>query len=344
MNLYVFVYLQYEYFFENGETPELEDIAGNNLATSSSSSAAGGSLAFTAAQQQEMDQTNMLLHNISKIERLNERELSSSSSNTTTTTRTSRFITNLGKKHAKHSSKSSSANSDGVAVSQKQKSKSFTSSSYSSSTTANAIASAHRLYSYPIQHSITTPPNTPTPFTTYTKNTIKSLYKSTPNISTLTLNSKSLVVPRKKADAVTTTVSSSSSTSSVFTSSTSKLANNTKSGRDKRRPVPTIYDFGVTLRLHFQSSTATASSSSSSSTTLSSSKTTKKKDRVFSHAGFRHERKASLDEKNTLSGVGVGSSGHGKDQQRSSVDISILLTDDESSISRVSDTGKCCIC
>lgn len=56
-------------------------------------------------------------------------------------------------------------------------------------------------------------------------------------------------------------------------------------------------------------------------------------------------RKASLDEKD--SGQSSGSLGHSlgvginlaKEQQRSSVDISILLTDDDSS-SRLSDTGK----
>ncbi|XP_037934924.1 rho GTPase-activating protein 21-A isoform X2 [Teleopsis dalmanni] len=83
----------------------------------------------------------------------------------------------------------------------------------------------------------------------------------------------------------------------------------------------------------------TASSSSSSSTNTTSI-TTKKKERTFlGHSSRTHHRKASLDEKDSGSGSGSGGS-ISKEKQRSSVDISILLTDDESSNSRISDTGS----
>ncbi|EDV30051.2 uncharacterized protein Dana_GF15986 [Drosophila ananassae] len=69
---------QYDYFFENGSLPDLADVS-------------GGSGAVSAAQPQQQtqeDQTSMLLHNLSKIERITERE----------TTRTSRFIPQLRRK------------------------------------------------------------------------------------------------------------------------------------------------------------------------------------------------------------------------------------------------------
>ncbi|XP_065363111.1 rho GTPase-activating protein 21 isoform X2 [Calliphora vicina] len=109
----------YDYFFENGKTPDIEDVCGNNLAPSTSSSATG----VSAAQQQQENQTNMLLHNISKIERFNERE----SSSCNTTSRTSRFMPQLGKKIRKPGdSRSTSATTTA------------TSSSSSSSTTASS--------------------------------------------------------------------------------------------------------------------------------------------------------------------------------------------------------------
>lgn len=54
------------------------------------------------------------------------------------------------------------------------------------------------------------------------------------------------------------------------------------------------------------------------------------------HGIRSHHRKASLDEKDS----GSGSAGSISKEQRSSVDISILLTDDESGNSRISDNGK----
>ncbi|KAM7348294.1 rho GTPase activating protein at 19D isoform 2-T3 [Cochliomyia hominivorax] len=105
----------YDYFFENGQTPDIEDVCGNNLAASTSSSATG----VSAAQQQQEDQTNMLLHNISKIERFTE----SGSCNTTSR---SRFMPQLGKKIRKPGdSRSNSATTTA------------TSSSSSSSTTVS---------------------------------------------------------------------------------------------------------------------------------------------------------------------------------------------------------------
>lgn len=158
---------------------------------------------------------------------------------------------------------------------------------------------------------------TPIPLTTITKKTLKNICKSTPNISTLT--TRSIINHTRNA-------------------STSKaVCESAAAYRQRRKAVPTIYDFGVTLRLHFQSTSATTtatSSSSSSSTTASSSKKSSKKSGILGH---RHARKTSLDEKD--SGSCSGSS-VAKEPQRNSVDISITLTDDESSNSRLSDTGK----
>ncbi|XP_073833064.1 rho GTPase activating protein at 19D isoform X2 [Musca autumnalis] len=195
----------YEYFFENGEAPDIDDVCGNNVAPSSSSSTTGAtSREQQQQQQQEENQTNMLLHNISKIERLTERE-SSSSSTTTTSRSTSRFIRHLGKP------------------------------------------------------------------------------------------------------------------------------------KQSKRPEPSTYDNG--LSLDYAKSGATASSSSSSSTTTSSAKTTSKKEhRSFLGSRARsHARKSSLDEKDSGS---VSGSSIIKDTQRNSVDISITLTDDESSNSRLSEPGS----
>ncbi|XP_061389067.1 putative uncharacterized protein DDB_G0277255 isoform X1 [Musca vetustissima] len=283
----------YEYFFENGEAPDIDDVCGNNVAPSSSSSTTGSTtLQQQQQQQQEENQTNMLLHNISKIERLTERE-SSSSSTTTTSRSTSRFIRNLGK--PKPSKRPEPAAYD------------------------IGLNTKHSLITTPLP-----------PLTTITKNTLKNICKSTPNISTLTTRSLS------STNATTTSKSSSSRDSTCSAAEAAEY-------RQRRRAVPTIYDFGVTLRLHFQSldyakSGATASSSSSSSTTTSSAKTSKKKD----HHGFlssrarSHARKSSLDEKD--SGSVSGSSI--KETQRKSVDISITLTDDESSNSRLSEPGS----
>ncbi|XP_037807563.1 rho GTPase-activating protein 21 isoform X2 [Lucilia sericata] len=277
----------YDYFFENGKTPDIEDVCGNNLAASTSSATG-----VTAAQQQQEDQTNMLLHNISKIERFSERESNSSH----TTSRTSRFMPQLGKKPRK----------PGDSRVSEIKSKSFhTSTSNSITTNTNIITNT--------KHSITTP-------ILLTKNTLKNICKSTPNISTL--NTRSISNHNRNA-------SKASCESAV-------------AYRQRRKAVPTIYDFGVTLRLHFQSTSATttatsSSSSSSTTTTATSTKNKSKKSESRSILGHRHGRKTSLDEKD--SGSCSGSS-IAKETQRNSVDISITLTDDESSNSRLSDTGS----
>lgn len=255
---------------------------------STSSSVTGVSAA--QQQQQQENQTNMLLHNISKIERFqNERESSSCS----TTSRTSRFMPQLGRRIRKPGDSRVSQNTC----------KSFHTSTSNSITNTNT------------KHSITTP----IPLTTITKNTLKNICKSTPNISILATTSSISNHTRNASKAVCESVAAY---------------------RQKRKAVPTIYDFGVTFRLHFQSTSATTtttSSSSSSSTTVSSSKKTSKKNEGRGLVAHRHDRKASLDEKD--SGSCSGSS-IAKEQQRSSVDISLTLTDDESSNSRLSDTGK----
>uniref|UniRef100_A0A1I8ND25 Uncharacterized protein n=1 Tax=Musca domestica TaxID=7370 RepID=A0A1I8ND25_MUSDO len=314
----------YDYFFENAEAPDIDDVCGNNIAPSSSSSTTGAiTIQQQQQQQQEENQTNMLLHNISKIERLTERE-SSSSSTTTTSRSTSRFIRNLGK--PKSSKRPEPATYDNGLVSKTSSSTSSKSKSFHSTSNTNTTTTTKNT-----KHSIITTPLPP--LTTITKNTLKNICKSTPNISTLTTRSLSST----NATSRTTSKSSSSRDSTCSAAEAAEY-------RQRRRAVPTIYDFGVTLRLHFQSldyakSGATASSSSSSSTTTSSAKTSKKKE----HHGFlssrarSHARKSSLDEKDSGS---VSGSSIIKDTQRNSVDISITLTDDESSNSRLSEPGS----
>ncbi|XP_061389068.1 rho GTPase-activating protein 21 isoform X2 [Musca vetustissima] len=130
----------YEYFFENGEAPDIDDVCGNNVAPSSSSSTTGSTtLQQQQQQQQEENQTNMLLHNISKIERLTERE-SSSSSTTTTSRSTSRFIRNLGK--PKPSKRPEPAAYDiGLSLDYAKSGATASSSSSSSTTTSSAKTS-----------------------------------------------------------------------------------------------------------------------------------------------------------------------------------------------------------
>ncbi|XP_075156729.1 rho GTPase activating protein at 19D isoform X2 [Haematobia irritans] len=314
----------YDYFFENGETPDLDDVCGNNVAASSSSSTTG---VTTIQQQQQENQTNMLLHNISKIERLTERE--SSSSSTTTTTRTSRFIPQLRKHKSSKRANDPSSYEIGLvsksSSSSSSKSKSFTTNTSTTNTTSNNTKNTN------IKHSLITTPLPP--ITTITKNTLKTICKSTPNISTLTTRTLSTTNAHNNHP-------SKSSSSRDSTCSAADAAEY----RQRRRAVPTIYDFGVTLRLHFQSSDytksasgTTASSSSSSSTTTSSTKTSKKKEGFLSSRARSHARKSSLDEKDSGS---VSGSSIIKETQRNSVDISINLTDDESSNSRLSEPGS----
>ncbi|XP_058977994.1 rho GTPase-activating protein 21 isoform X2 [Musca domestica] len=130
----------YDYFFENAEAPDIDDVCGNNIAPSSSSSTTGAiTIQQQQQQQQEENQTNMLLHNISKIERLTERE-SSSSSTTTTSRSTSRFIRNLGK--PKSSKRPEPATYDnGLSLDYAKSGATASSSSSSSTTTSSAKTS-----------------------------------------------------------------------------------------------------------------------------------------------------------------------------------------------------------
>ncbi|KAL7745107.1 hypothetical protein ACLKA6_008167 [Drosophila palustris] len=92
-------------------------------------------------------------------------------------------------------------------------------------------------------------------------------------------------------------------------------------------------------------SSAMGSSSSTSTTAASTTKAASANTKKRSTGGFlsssrnAQTRKASLDEKDSGSVDSTGSMGKHEQQQRSSVDISILLTDDDSS-SRLSDTGS----
>ncbi|XP_011182372.2 uncharacterized protein LOC105212213 isoform X2 [Zeugodacus cucurbitae] len=119
---------QYDYFFENGPLPDLADVTGNTPIASTSSSASG------ALHTQE-DQTNMLLHNVSKIERLTERESSS-------TTRTSRFIPQLRRRtHSKRGAVSSDTYS-GESVLSLDSTKSVTTAMTTSSSSTNATTAS----------------------------------------------------------------------------------------------------------------------------------------------------------------------------------------------------------
>ncbi|XP_054730515.1 rho GTPase-activating protein 21 isoform X2 [Anastrepha obliqua] len=119
---------QYDYFFENGPLPDLADVTGNTPIASTSSSASG------VLHTQE-DQTNMLLHNVSKIERLTERETSS-------TTRTSRFIPQLRRRtHSKRGAASSDTYS-GESVLSLDSTKSATTAMTTSSSSTNATTAS----------------------------------------------------------------------------------------------------------------------------------------------------------------------------------------------------------
>ncbi|XP_004521713.1 uncharacterized protein LOC101460900 isoform X2 [Ceratitis capitata] len=119
---------QYEYFFENGPLPDLADVTGNTPIATTSSSASG------ALHTQE-DQTNMLLHNVSKIERLTERE-------STTSTRTSRFIPQLRRRtHSKRGAASSDTYS-GESVLSLDSTKSVTTAMTTSSSSTNATTAS----------------------------------------------------------------------------------------------------------------------------------------------------------------------------------------------------------
>ncbi|XP_017464349.1 PREDICTED: uncharacterized protein DDB_G0271670-like, partial [Rhagoletis zephyria] len=340
---------QYDYFFENGPLPDLADVTGNTPIASTSSSASG------ALHTQE-DQTNMLLHNVSKIERLAEREASSA-------TRTSRFIPQLRRRtHSKRGAVSSDTYSgESVLVSESQslnqshnatmslsnknknkhKRKSLQSSINLNQTITKLISAPHNMHNALLKYNATSTNST-------TNN--KTITQSTPNICVAAATPASK--PLKQC---------ASANRQQQQPPQQQQMQKQQLQQRRRKAVPTIYDFGLTLRVQFQSldstksattamttssssTNATTASSSSSSVITSTQKTKKERSFLINHGsgGFvrLHHRKASLDEKDSgsCSGSGSGSGGSmSKEQQRSSVDISVLLTDDESSNSR-SDT------
>ncbi|XP_037727388.1 uncharacterized protein LOC119558185 isoform X3 [Drosophila subpulchrella] len=113
---------QYEYFFEGGSLPDLAEVSGGNAAVN----------AAQPQQQTQEDQTSMLLHNLSKIERITERE----------TTRTSRFMPQLRRKtHGKRSAVNSDTYS-GESVLSLDYTKVSTSASASASASSTASTSS----------------------------------------------------------------------------------------------------------------------------------------------------------------------------------------------------------
>ncbi|XP_041451553.1 serine-rich adhesin for platelets isoform X3 [Drosophila obscura] len=134
---------QYEYYFEGGNLPDLADVS-------------GGTAMASAAQPQHQtqeDQTSMLLHNLSKIERITERE-----------TRTSRFIPQLRRRtHGKRSAVNSDTYSgesvlslDYTKVSASSTSSSSTLHSSSKTTTNTASSSSTTSQSQSQSHSHST--------------------------------------------------------------------------------------------------------------------------------------------------------------------------------------------
>lgn len=248
----------------------------------------------------------MLLHNLSKIERITERE-----------TRTSRFIPQLRRRtHGKRSA----VNSDTYSGESVLVSGTNSHCTNTITTTTTTITSTNT--------------NTTSTFTT----TTNTFIRTTANHNQRRLQRKAvqsicdfgLILPAavhfqsldyaKVSASSTTSTSSSSTLHSSKTNTTSKLLGSAMSS----------------------SSAATSGSSSSNTTTKAASATTKKRSTGGFLSGSRNAqaRKASLDEKDSGSVDSAGSVGkHHEQQQRSSVDISILLTDDDSS-SRLSDTGK----
>lgn len=257
----------------------------------------------------------MLLHNLSKIERITERE-----------TRTSRFIPQLRRRtHGKRSAVNSDTYS-GESV--------LVSGTNSHCTTTNTSTPTITITSTNTNTTITNTSSTTT--TTFIRTTANHNQRRLQRKAVQSICDFGLILPAAvhfqsldyaKVSASSTTSTSSSSTlhSSSKTSTTSKLLSSAMSS----------------------SSAATSGSSGSSSNNTAkaaSTTTTKKRSTGGFLSGSRNAqaRKASLDEKDSGSIDSAGSVGkhhHHEQQQRSSVDISILLTDDDSS-SRLSDTGK----
>lgn len=421
--------MQYEYFFENGDLPDLDEVCGNSLtsggggsnlvgSSSLASSANGGGGDLACSKHQE-NQTNMLLHNISKIERLTERESGSSA-----ISRTSRFIPQLRKRGGQSNKRSSETYSgDSALVSNEDK-------DTATRSTAN-ICTKNAIKTNTNTTDTTTSTHTPkyslitlsTPFTALTKYTLKTICKSTPNISvtnhshfsnnqrnpqtnnrnkakssqhrrSYTTNDRQQHTSKPTPEESTSNalppactrlsrplsktvssacISSASSSTIATTSRPTRTATVTTTNRRGIAGLAGIHDIGVTLRLHLQSldylkssggggtiASSSSGSGSGSSTTVSSTHPAPKSNHKKERNSFlgqtihrSHQRKSSLDEKDSCSGSGSGSGSGGSGgsgtgassinakDQRNSVDMcSILLTDDESGNSRISDTGN----
>ncbi|XP_070075124.1 rho GTPase-activating protein 21-A isoform X1 [Drosophila takahashii] len=306
---------QYDYFFEGGSLPDLAEVS-------------GGTAAVNAAQPQQQtqeDQTSMLLHNLSKIERITERE----------TTRTSRFMPQLRRKtHGKRSAVNSDTYSgESVLVSGSSSSNNTSTTTHTSSSTSSS-------------NTITTTISTTTIQQRRAQRKAVQSICDQALILLLPTPPSSVSLPFQSLDyAKVSTSASASASSTASTSSSCKVASASASASSSSSSTTKFSSSSSSA----SSTTAVAVSSSISSTSskLLSANFKKRSTGGFLGSRSSHQttRKASLDEKD--SGQSSGSLGHSlgvglnlaKEQQRSSVDISILLTDDDSS-SRLSDTGS----
>ncbi|XP_070132467.1 rho GTPase-activating protein gacU isoform X4 [Drosophila bipectinata] len=331
---------QYDYFFENGSLPDLADVSGGGNAVS----------AAQPQQQTQEDQTSMLLHNLSKIERITERE----------TTRTSRFIPQLRRKtHGKRGGVNSDTYSgESVVVSGSTSSSTISTTihnqknhtSNSSSTTTNTITTTttktiqQRRAQRKAVQSICDQALIlflPTPSSSSTS-TSASTFSYAPSPSSLSVSLPFQSLDYAKASSTTSTTSTSSSSTLHSGKATSSGSTNSSSSTAKFSSSSSSASSATAVAI---SSSSTSTSTTTSSKLLSAA--TKKRTTGGGFLGSRSTRKASLDEKDSGSVDSAGSLGLSlglnlnlaKEQQRSSVDISILLTDDDSS-SRLSDTGS----
>ncbi|XP_044779476.1 rho GTPase-activating protein gacF isoform X5 [Drosophila simulans] len=308
---------QYDYFFEGGSLPDIAEVSGGTAAVS----------AAQPQQQTQEDQTSMLLHNLSKIERITERE----------TTRTSRFMPQLRRKtHGKRSAVNSDTYSgESVLV-----------SGSSSNTTTNTTTTTHTTSSTSSSNTITTTISTTTIQQRRAQRKAVQSICDQALILLLPTPVSSVSLPFQSLDYAKASASASASASSTAsTSSSSTLHSGGKASASSSSSSTTKFSSSSSSAC---STTAVAISSSISATSskLLSANFKKRSTGGFLGSRSSHQtRKASLDEKD--SGQSSGSLGHSlgvginlaKEQQRSSVDISILLTDDDSS-SRLSDTGS----
>nr|NP_608396.2 Rho GTPase activating protein at 19D, isoform A [Drosophila melanogaster]AAF50897.2 Rho GTPase activating protein at 19D, isoform A [Drosophila melanogaster] len=308
---------QYDYFFEGGSLPDIAEVSGGTAAVS----------AAQPQQQTQEDQTSMLLHNLSKIERITERE----------TTRTSRFMPQLRRKtHGKRSAVNSDTYSgESVLV-----------SGSSSNTTTTTTTTTHTTSSTSSSNTITTTISTTTIQQRRAQRKAVQSICDQALILLLPTPVSSVSLPFQSLDYAKASASASASASSTAsTSSSSTLHSGGKASASSSSSSTTKFSSSSSSAC---STTAVAISSSISATSskLLSANFKKRSTGGFLGSRSSHQtRKASLDEKD--SGQSSGSLGHSlgvginlaKEQQRSSVDISILLTDDDSS-SRLSDTGS----